>query len=60
MNPFRFNRCLRQFEESDNIKVFAKAGDMVESDVSIETRVSYNLQICFMNESLADNDCLFV
>ena len=31
----------RQFEESDSIKVVAKAGDIVDSDVSIETRVSY-------------------
>ena len=41
MNPWLINRSLRMFEESDNIKVVAKAGDIVDSVVSIETRVSY-------------------
>ena len=41
-NDSDLNRSPRQFEESDNIKVVAKAGDIVDSDVSIETpRVSY-------------------
>ena len=41
MNPWLINRSLKQLEESDNIKVVAKVGDIVDSDVSIETRVSY-------------------
>ena len=40
-NDSDLNRSPRQFEESDNIKVVAKAGDIVDSDVSIEMRVSY-------------------
>ena len=42
MNPWLINRSLGQFEESDNIKVVPKAGDIVDSDASIETpMVSY-------------------
>ena len=54
MNPWLINRSLRQFEESNSIKVVAKAAEIVDSDVSIETRVSYNLQICFMIKSSAE------
>ena len=32
-------RSPRQFEEQDNIKIVAKAGDIVDSDVSIVTYI---------------------
>ena len=41
MNPRLTVTVRRQFEESDIIKVVAKAGDLVDSDASIEKRVSY-------------------
>ena len=51
MNPWLINRSLKQLEESDNIKVVAKVGDIVDSDVSIETRVSYKY-VLWMNPCL--------
>ena len=38
-NERDLNRSPRQLEESDSIKVVVKAGDKVDSDVSIEKRV---------------------
>ena len=46
-----------QFEESNSIKVFAKAGDIVYTDVSIETRVTHFILIMLR---IKFNSCLVV
>ena len=53
VNDGDLNRSPRQFEESDNIKVVAKTGDIVDSYVSIETPLVLVTKK-IINESLAD------